>query len=142
MTNPASSDILVSELDEQALRELIAHARFQRPQDEALCRSLEELLDLARVVPPHEVPSDVVVLNSKVRLKDLDSGRETVFTLVLPRSADIQKSRISILAPVGMVVFGRKVRDPICVQTPAGVRHAEIVEILGQPEGAGQDQLG
>lgn len=141
MTNPASSDIWVSELDEQALRELVAHARFQRPPDEALCRNLEEKLNLARVVPAHEVPAEVVMLNSKVHLRDQDSGRESVFTVVLPRCADIRQSRISILAPVGLAAFGRRAGDLICVQTPGGVRHVKIVEVLCQSGEPGKDHL-
>jgi regulator of nucleoside diphosphate kinase len=45
-------------------------------------------------------------MRSKARLRDLDTGREMVYSLVFPDDADSNKGKISILAPVGTAMIG------------------------------------
>ena len=82
---------------------------------------LEAELKRARIVPAEDVPRDVVTMNSKVLLYDLDTREREVFTLVYPWQADADNYRISVLAPVGTAMIGCRVGDVIKWPVPAGI---------------------
>lgn len=50
-------------------------------------------------------------MNSQIRLKDMETGEEKSYTLVFPSDADIEKNRISILAPIGTAILGYRAGD-------------------------------
>ncbi len=133
--------IYVTEYDLQRLRRLIQDA--QRPlhhKDEHLDQ-LQAELDRAHIVTPQAVPQDVITMNSKVCLIDLDTGEEETYTLVFPENADIGQGKISVLAPVGTAILGYRVGDSFEWDVPAGKRHLQIKKILYQPEAAGDFHL-
>jgi regulator of nucleoside diphosphate kinase len=61
-------------------------------------------------------------MNSQVYLFDLDSGEETTYTLVFPQQADIDRRRISVLAPLGAALLGRRAGQIVTPITPNGRR--------------------
>jgi len=67
---------------------------------------LKKELDRAKLVDPKDIPNDVITMNSKFKLKDLDSGEEMIYTLVFPEEADVYKNKISIHAPMGIALIG------------------------------------
>ena len=80
-------------------------------------------------------------MNSKIRIKNLDSGLEKIYTLVFPHSANINENRISILAPIGTALIGYEVGDTIEWPVPGGVTKFKVEEILYQPEASGDFDL-
>jgi regulator of nucleoside diphosphate kinase len=103
-------------------------------------------LQRAVVVNPTEIPKDVVTMNSRVRLRDLDSGEAVVFSLVYPSFAyrpvaDVTEMTVSILAPVGTAILGYRVGDTIEWDVPSGVRRLKVEDVLYQPEASGQYDL-
>lgn len=133
--------IYITAFDMTRLKELVAVASEFSDRDRGHLRDLEEELGRARVVDPKKVPRDVITMNSKVRIRDLDSGEEKVYSLAFPRDADIGRSKISILAPVGTALLGYRVGDTIEWNVPAGLRRLKVEEILYQPEAAGDYDL-
>src|SRR5678815_3978203 len=55
----------------------------------------------ARVVEPRRVSPHVVTMHSKVRLVDLGSDRDEVYTLVYPEEANLSDGRLSVLSSLG-----------------------------------------
>ncbi|MCO6432330.1 MAG: nucleoside diphosphate kinase regulator [Deltaproteobacteria bacterium] len=103
---------------------------------------LEEELLRATVVPSGEVPPDVVTMNSRVRFKDLTSDEESELTLCYPKDADLERGKISVLAPVGAALLGLKSGDEIEWPLPSGkTRVLKITDVVFQPEAAGQLHL-
>lgn len=86
-------------------------------------------LDRAEVVPEKALPADVVAMHSTVRLTDLDTEAEHVYTVVYPHEADADRGMISVLAPVGTAVLGYRIGDVVEWQVPAGVRRFRIDEV-------------
>ena len=134
-------EIYVTEFDKMRLTELVQVAAEFGRQDKEYLSVLEGELDRSKVLPSKDVPKDVVTMNSRVRVRDLDSEKETTYSLVFPRDADISENKISILAPLGSALLGYRVGDVIEWKAPAGLRRIRIEEILYQPEAAGDYHL-
>ena len=134
-------EIYITEYDADRLKDLISEAKRLVPRGNEYLESLEAELDRSHLVVPTEVPPDVITMNSKVCLVDLDTNEEMVYTLVFPQDADIDQSKISILAPVGTAMLGYRVGDVFTWQVPDGVRRLKVKQILYQPEAAGDYHL-
>jgi regulator of nucleoside diphosphate kinase len=133
--------IYVTEFDMDRLRKLLQGTRLWSSRDRQYQERLEEELDGAQVMPSDEIPRDVVTMNSRVKVKDLDSGKEIVLTLVFPSDADLEQGRVSIVAPIGTALLGYQVGDTVEWTVPARVRRLKVVEVLYQPEAAGDYHL-
>jgi len=129
--------IFITEDDMARLRQLVRQGRMSSRKDQSHLAELDRELDQAEVVSAGEVMPDVVTMHSVVRVRDLDSGASLVYTLVFPVEADIEKKRISVLAPIGTALLGFREGDVLEWTTPGGTKRLQIEEILFQPEAAG-----
>ena len=140
MTKEAT--IFMTEVDLARLRNLIDLARDTGNDANRLYLDrLEGELERAEVVDPIDIPKDVVTMRSTVRLKDLDNGKEMVYSLVFPNEADIDEGKISVLAPVGNAMIGYMIGDVIEWEVPSGLRKLKVEEIIYQPEASGDYHL-
>jgi regulator of nucleoside diphosphate kinase len=132
----AARRVLVTDEDMARLRGLLAASRRSARRDQSHLAELERELDRADVIPAGEVPPDVVTMHSVVGVRDLDTDVRTVYRLVFPVDADIERRRISVLAPVGTALIGYRAGDRIDWATPGGTRRLEIESVVSQPEAA------
>lgn len=137
----AKRKLYITEFDRSRLEELIEVAEEFGGQDRKDLESLSEELDRAEIVSQKNIPANVVTMNSKVVLCDLDTSEELVFILVFPKDADIEAGAISVLAPVGTAILGYARGDVVEWSVPSGVRRIRIEEVLYQPEAAGDYHL-
>jgi regulator of nucleoside diphosphate kinase len=129
--------IYITETDMERLDRLLSAAGHS-PN----IKNLRGELDRATVVRSEDIPPDVVTMNSRVSFRELDAGQESEITLVYPSDADVNRQRISILAPVGAALLGLSVGDEIKWPLPSGkTRTYKIISVLFQPEAAGQYDL-
>jgi regulator of nucleoside diphosphate kinase len=99
---------------------------------------LEAELSRADILDPHQMPPNVVTMNSRVRFKVQSSAEEFTLTLVYPKDVDGSGGTISILAPVGSALLGLAEGDEIEWPKPGGgTLQVRIEEILYQPERSG-----
>ena len=138
MTN---REIRITENDRKRLTELIRVAHDFGDQVRHDLKGLEEELGKATVVASQDIPADVVTMNSKVVLVDVDTHEEMDFKLVFPQDADVDMGHISILAPIGTAILGYAKGDTVEWPVPSGMRRLEIRDILYQPEAAGDFHL-
>jgi regulator of nucleoside diphosphate kinase len=131
-------EIVVTELDQNRLRNLLEDVKRWNARDRTHVDHLEAELNRADVVRPADVPCDVVTLNSEIAVRDMDSNEEMTFVLVFPSDADVNRQRISILAPIGTAVLGSRIGDTIDWKVPGRTRRLKIERVLFQPEAAGQ----
>jgi len=129
----------VTDFDSRRLQGVIANPHSGHPRDAGGIESLERRLDDAEVMPAGRIGPDIVTMNSQVRIRDLDKNETMVFRLVFPNSADAAAGRISVLAPLGTAVLGRKVGEKVSWKAPGGLRSLRVEEILYQPEREGND---
>jgi regulator of nucleoside diphosphate kinase len=134
------STIYLTEKDYQRLHSLVQAQRMAvGPQAvDALCKELKR----AEIVASEEIPTDVITMNSFVRLKELTSASTMEITIVYPKDADLSHRKISVLAPVATAVLGCKVGDEVewAVANGGTVKY-KVEEILYQPEAAGDFYL-
>jgi regulator of nucleoside diphosphate kinase len=100
--------------------------------------ALENEVARAIVVPPEQIPKDVVTMNSRVVFEDETTGERREVTLVYPAHADIDAGKISILVPVGSALLGLRVGQSIDWNLPSGQRRRyRVIAVPYQPEAAG-----
>ena len=97
-------------------------------------RLLENELKRARIVAPEEVPPDVITMNTRAELLDLETGERMEFTLVLPVDENINDGKISVLAPLGTAMLGYRVGDEFVWHVPHGLRRLKVIKLHFQPE--------
>jgi regulator of nucleoside diphosphate kinase len=95
--------IYVSKMDLERLTRLIEITKERDDNSGKLeyLDRLEEELDRADVVDPKDVPSDVITMRSKVRLKDLSTGEEMGYSLVFRRKQIWMRGRFRCSPPLG-----------------------------------------
>ena len=134
--------IYITKTDRERLGNLIGLVRFQNDRAHlSYVNRLEEELDEAEIVVPEDIPPDVVTMRSKVKLKDLDTNEDQVYSIVFPTEANSDEGKISILAPLATALLGFKCGDTVEFQAPSRLRRLKIEEILYQPESAGDFNL-
>lgn len=134
--------IYITRTDFERLGNLIQLVRDQDDRAHlAYVNRLEVELEDAEIVAPEEIPADVVTMRSKVKLNDLDTGEEMVYSIVFPAEADSNEGKISILAPLATALLGYRCGDKVEFQAPSRLRKLRIEEILYQPESAGDYDL-
>lgn len=132
--------IVISDTDLERLQEIVDGSRAARSGEAKNLDRLEGELDRADVVAHAEVPPDVVTMNSRVRLVDVDRNETMEFDLVYPEAADGANGRVSILAPIGTAILGFREGDTVTWPVPGGKRTLRIEKLISQPEREGRGE--
>ncbi|MBD9369389.1 nucleoside diphosphate kinase regulator [Xanthomonas sp. XNM01] len=134
-TSGLPPSIIVSSRDLARLEALLDSPALSR---HPAALALMDELNRADVLPPERVPADVVTMHSQVECEDTSSGERHVLTLVYPNEADVDRHRVSILAPVGSALIGLSVGQSIVWDAPGGrPLNLTVRSVRYQPEAAG-----
>ena len=133
-----SRSIIVTDADMDRLSRLVRALKHSLFRDQLQLESLDKTLEFAEVISSKRIPRDVIRMNSRIRVLDLDTRKKEPYTLVFPEHADVSTSRISVLAPVGTALLGRRKRDIIDVKVPGGIRRLRVVHVLYRTDIAGK----
>jgi regulator of nucleoside diphosphate kinase len=135
------SNIIINRLDYARIKRCINDAKQIKSISNAEAEKLMKELDSAKIVTPEDIPSNVVTMNSIVRLSFLNSNKQVQFQIVYPDQANFKENKISIFSPIATALIGYKVADEIEWLVPAGPTSIRIDEIIYQPEAAGDYSL-
>lgn len=91
--------------------------------------TLEKTLKKARLMEEDEIRTDVVSLGSKVKLKEMKSGREITVTLVSSVESKLKDGKISDESPVGKAIMGKSVKNVVPVEAPVGTIKYKILKV-------------
>jgi transcription elongation factor GreA len=114
------------------LRENSAYhaAKDEQGLNEARIRDLEAQIASATVVAAKDMPkTDAVTLGSKVKIKALDTGKESEYHIVPEIEADVLEDKISTDSPLGAALFGAKVGETVEFEAPRGVVKYKVLGI-------------
>ena len=134
-------NLIISNLDYSRIRMRIA--LNQKHDSQAYGDVEKRISDLAGacILEPSEIPEDVITMNSKVLIRDLNHNKTLKVQLVYPEDADHSKNRISIFSPIATAILGNKVGDIVNWNTSEGNIKIKIECILYQPEALGDYHL-
>ncbi len=91
--------------------------------------TLEKILRHARILEKSDNDNSYVALGSTVKLKDLDTGQDYIYTIVGTAEADPRANKISNESPVGKSVLGLEVGQEVELNVPGGVFKYKVLEI-------------
>jgi len=137
-----TNEIRLTDLDAARLERALIDQLRHSPEPVQGTAELEALLDAAAVVPSATIDPNVVTMNSTVMLEEQPAGRRLTVTLVYPKDSDPERSRVSVLSPVGRAVIGARVGDTVTIVVPGNEpRQLRVAEIPYQPEANGRFDL-
>jgi regulator of nucleoside diphosphate kinase len=131
-----SHPIIVNDADMDRLSRLVQALKHSLFRDQQQLESLEHALESAEVMSSERIPRDVIRMNSRIRVLDFDTQKKALYMLVFPENADISIGRISVLAPVGLALLGRRQGDVIEAKVPGGVRRLRVEWVSQRPQTA------
>lgn len=124
--------IYITNSDKNKLLKIISNYEYEDLKSRQSIKDIEVEINRADVTSPEQVPSNVITMNTKVRLLIGDTEEE--ITLVYPSEADILNNKISVLSPVGTAILGYCEGSIIEWKVPNGIVQIEVKKILFQPE--------
>jgi len=95
-------------------------------------RFLSERMDVLSVVDPAPHPSGRAYFGAWVTIEQED-GEERTYRLVGPDELDVARGQVSVEAPLGRALLGRREGDTVIVHRPAGPAEVTVVEVRWSP---------
>jgi transcription elongation factor GreB len=119
-----------------ALRAALEAARAD-PAPAAVARAalLEATLATLTVLDGDAAPAGEAAFGRWVTVAD-DAGARATWRLVGPDEADARRGLISVGAPVGRALLGRRAGDRVEVERPGGAKAFTVVAVRSEREGA------
>ncbi len=118
----------------RAQGDLSENAEYDAAMDEqrdieARIEKLEKILKNAEVIDEDEVSTEKVSIGCIVKIRDLELKEDLEYKIDAPTEANPLKGVISYESPVGAALIGKKVKDTVSVETPAGELKFKILDI-------------
>ncbi len=104
-------------------------AREKQGMIEARIKYLEGVIAEAEVIDPTKLSGDRVLFGATVTIFDSESEDETTYKLVGELESDLNNGKLSVTSPIGAALIGKEIGDEVVVQTPAGRKVYEIMEV-------------
>ena len=126
--------LIMEKKESELLRRMISmsHLTKDRSYRQSVIKLLQEM-KTARVVSEAKMPLDVIRLNSEVAISVSENLQRTYF-LVSPEKSDLKQNRISILAPMGLALFGYAKGDELEWEFPQGTHSIKILDVIQHPQ--------
>lgn len=108
-------------------------AREKQAFIETRIAELGDLLARAQIINPQSYEHDSVKFGSTVVIQDIESEKESQYTIVGVVEANLDKGYISISSPLARAMLGKKEGDEFKVRLPKGESEFEIISIKYEP---------
>jgi len=112
---------------EENTQYLIAKDEYEKLQNRI--DKLQITLSSAVVVDSADIKTDKVAILTTVKVLNVSSNKEMVFSIVPDNEIDIKSGKISTSSPIGSGLLGKQLNEVCDVKTPAGVFKFKILEI-------------
>jgi transcription elongation factor GreA len=104
-------------------------AREKQSFIEGKIGDLESKISRAEVIDTTSLNNSRVTFGATVKLLDLESNSNHVYTIVGVDEADIEKKLISVNAPLSKAIINKEVDDVVEVSTPNGLKEYQVKSI-------------
>jgi transcription elongation factor GreA len=128
---PAISRMIAEARDKGDLSENAEYDAAKEAQGmlELRISKLEDTIANARIIDESKIDTDKVQILNKVKIKNLKTNAELVYTLVAESEANLKEGKLSIATPIAKALIGKKVGDTVEVQVPSGMMSFKILDI-------------
>ena len=93
---------------------------------------LEDLITRVVIIDPATLQHNKVSFGSTVKLVDINTDEEIVYTIVPSSHSDPDNGRISFHSPLAKQLLGKEEGDEVKVRLPGGEKEFEIDEVKYQ----------
>ncbi len=104
-------------------------AKEEQQHLELKISKLEQILSRAKMIDAKDLPNDKIYILSRVKLRDLKTGREFEYLLVSPEESNFEANKISVTSPIGKALLGKTKGESLQIKVPAGTLHYEILDV-------------
>lgn len=126
-------ELLIETKEYDMLMQIITMAHHKKdPTYKASMDKLRQELKSARIVPIEKMPDDVVRFNTFVTIQD-PFDNIPVYQIVTPEKSNLTEHKVSVLAPMGLALFGYAQDDEIMWQFPTGMQAIRILKVEQYP---------
>ena len=96
---------------------------------EARISLLQKRISDIMAINVNQISKDRSGLGSTLKLKNVDSGKETQYHLVFPEEVNPDEGKISPASPIGRSLMGKQEGDEITVSLPDGKVEFEVLKV-------------
>jgi len=105
-------------------------AKEQQSHNESRIQEIENIIARANIIDVTKINNDgKVIFGSTVFLQNLDTNEKIDYKIVGKDEADLKQKLIYFKSPIGKGLIGKNKGDLIEVNTPAGVKNFEIIDV-------------
>lgn len=128
---PSISRQIAEARDKGDLSENAEYAAAKEAQSmlELKISKMQEMISNARLIDERKLDNSKILIFTTVKLRNINDGREVVYTLVPENEANIKVGKLSVSSPVAKGLLGKTLGDRVEITIPAGKITYEIIEI-------------
>lgn len=128
---PAISRMIAEARDKGDLSENAEYDAAKEAQGmlELRISKLEDTIANSRIIDESKIDTDKVQILNKVKIQNLKTKAEMVYTLVAESEANLKEGKLSIATPIAKALIGKKVGDVVEVNVPSGLMNFKILDI-------------
>ena len=105
-------------------------AKEQQSHNEGRIQEVEDIIARANVIDVTKISYDgKVIFGSSVFLQNLDTNEKINYKIVGKDEADLKQKLLYFKSPIGKGLIGKNKGDLVEVNTPAGVKNFEIIDV-------------
>jgi transcription elongation factor GreA len=112
---------------EENTQYLIAKEEYTKVQSKI--EKVKNTLANSIVVDSTDIKTDKVAILTTVKVLNVNSNKEIVFSIVPDNEIDIKSGKISTSSPIGSGLIGKKMNEVCEIKTPTGVLNFKILKI-------------
>ena len=105
-------------------------AKEQQSHNEGRIQEIEDTIARANVIDVTKLNNDgKVIFGCSVYLQNLDTGEKINYKIVGKDEANLKNKLIYFKSPIGKGLIGKNKKDLVEIETPAGTKNFEIIDV-------------
>ena len=105
-------------------------AKEQQSHNEGRIQEIEDIIARANVIDVSRINNDgKVIFGSTILLQNLDTNEKIDYKIVGKDEADLKQKLLYFKSPIGKGLIGKNKGDLVEVNTPAGIKNFEIIDV-------------
>ena len=105
-------------------------AKEEQSHNEGRIAELNDIIARANVIDVTKINNEgKVIFGSTVFLENLDTGEKIKYKIVGKDEADLKQKLIYFQSPIGKGLIGKNKKDLVEINTPAGIKNFEIIDV-------------